>query len=205
MGGHIDVDHHHQVNHLIVGELGNKEVLLYAFDDGDVVAYYTSAIATYCTRKQERRSQTTVPQPFFCDTVGKSAWGLAIHRQSRLIAVSSNLHEVTVFAFALKRKKSDRLETRVPTAESSNRPSQSLCVLEPRELETRLRSRERTWRILLPVGTDGSNLSSISFMDDEDGEAERIAAHDIFGTCWLLDIWRVGSTTIRLPPTSIRL
>jgi len=36
---------------------------------------------------------------FFHENVGKTAWGLAIHEKSRLIAVSSNLREVTVFCF----------------------------------------------------------------------------------------------------------
>lgn len=38
---------------------------------------------------------------FFCENVGISAWGLAVHSASRLIAVSSNHHEITVFAFGL--------------------------------------------------------------------------------------------------------
>ena len=36
---------------------------------------------------------------FFHENVGKTAWGIAIHEKSRLIAVSSNLREVTVFCF----------------------------------------------------------------------------------------------------------
>ena len=37
----------------------------------------------------------------FHENVGSSAWGLAIHSQSRLIAVSSNLKQVSVFAFGV--------------------------------------------------------------------------------------------------------
>lgn len=36
---------------------------------------------------------------FFHENVGCSVWGLAIHAQSRMIAVSSNLKQVTVFSF----------------------------------------------------------------------------------------------------------
>jgi hypothetical protein len=36
---------------------------------------------------------------FFHENVGQSVWGLAIHEQSRLIAVSSNAREVTLFIF----------------------------------------------------------------------------------------------------------
>ena len=38
---------------------------------------------------------------FLHENVGMSAWGLAIHEKSRMIAVSSNLKEVTVFMPAL--------------------------------------------------------------------------------------------------------
>jgi hypothetical protein len=35
---------------------------------------------------------------FFHQNVGASAWGIAIHEHSRLIAVSSNAREITIFA-----------------------------------------------------------------------------------------------------------
>jgi hypothetical protein len=37
---------------------------------------------------------------FFHENVGITAWGLAIHEQSRLLAVGSNHREVTVFMHA---------------------------------------------------------------------------------------------------------
>jgi len=37
----------------------------------------------------------------FHENVGSSAWGLAIHSRSRLMAVSSNLKQVSVFAFGV--------------------------------------------------------------------------------------------------------
>jgi hypothetical protein len=45
---------------------------------------------------------------FFIENVGDSAWGLAIHQQSRLIAASSNKHEVQIFAPALADAEPDR-------------------------------------------------------------------------------------------------
>ena len=41
----------------------------------------------------------------FHANVGISAWGLAINGLSRLVAVSSNLSEVTVFMFGLREEK----------------------------------------------------------------------------------------------------
>jgi hypothetical protein len=34
----------HVINHLVVGNLGDKEILTCTFHDGDVIAYYTQAI-----------------------------------------------------------------------------------------------------------------------------------------------------------------
>lgn len=100
----------HQVNHVAIGDLGLEETLVLAYDDGDVVAYYTAQISKFIQSQQAKArgdplgkgKQPAVAtwnlRPFFHDTVGITAWGIAIHKQSRLIAVSSNYHEVHVFA-----------------------------------------------------------------------------------------------------------
>jgi hypothetical protein len=46
-------------------------------------------------------------RPFFQQNVEISAWGLAIHKNSRLIAVGTNKHNVHVFAFGLTDLDSD--------------------------------------------------------------------------------------------------
>lgn len=90
----------HQVNHLIVGLLGEREILLMAYDDGDVIGYYTKLIEdTIGDSYSPLQSHDLVP--FFHENVGRSAWGLAIHQKSRLIAVGSNAHVATVFMPAL--------------------------------------------------------------------------------------------------------
>lgn len=39
--GYIDNFRPHCVNHMVIGKLGDHEILLLACDDGDVIAYYT--------------------------------------------------------------------------------------------------------------------------------------------------------------------
>ena len=93
------------INHLIVGDLGIEEILLIATDYGEVVAYRTRDIMSAI----ERRSDPGVlniddgdeVRPLWHDNLGDTAWGLAIHSRARMIAASSNSHEVTVFAFGL--------------------------------------------------------------------------------------------------------
>ena len=206
VGGYMNVAKPHQVNHLIIGNLGADEILLLAYDDGDVIAYYTRHIVHHleCLDKRCRRKcpAPKVPQPFFRETVGMTAWGLAIHSQSRLIAVSSNLSEVNVFAFALQPPTSDDLpkhKTRpldVPDNVTSPRTYSGMRALE---LESLLRLRDRPWRILLPLGRTGHNIPCLDFIDDEDGVAEKVAAIDINGSIYILDIWKVGSRPLKIP------
>ncbi|ATZ51126.1 hypothetical protein BCIN_06g05590 [Botrytis cinerea B05.10] len=98
--GYVYTSRPHCVNNMIIGNLGNKEILLFCCDDGDVTAYYTDLLAGELQQTVES-TPSSIPigstQPFFLENVGISAWGLAIHQKSRLIAVSSNNQEVVVF------------------------------------------------------------------------------------------------------------
>jgi hypothetical protein len=203
--GYTDHCHGHQVNHLMVGQLGNLEILLMCFDDGDVVAYYTHHIAEYvreyiarmlraAPHTQAGLASSPEPGPFFHDSVGKSAWGLAIHAKSRLIAISSNLAEVTVFAFALQNSRSTpqlSAETEINWPPNGVWDGPRACMLE-----SLMRSRDRSWRIVLPLPTTGSNVPSISFFDDKDGNAECVVAADILRQLWMLRIWKVDPSNV---------
>jgi len=184
---------------MIVGNLGDLEVVFFCLDDGDVGAYYTHTIARYITAKQEHRHQArgsspshlTPPVQFFLDNVSSSAWGLAVHEKSRLLAVSSNLHEVTVFAFALNHgPHNPGPSCDGAVQDTSPKLPSNVSALQ---LERHFASRTRTWKIILPLGVNGHNVPTISFCDDEDGNAEKVVALDIYGSTWILDIWRVGS------------
>lgn len=207
--GHVNPACPHEVNHMVIGDLGAKEILLIARDNGDVVAWYTHTIARYIEARTawERSSHdrtrhansTKPPSPthFFADNVGLSAWGLAIHTKSRIIAVSSNTSEVTVFAFALR---DDAVNTQFEHTPMGN------CSREPLDheqgnsdednFEDSFGTRQRTWKIIITFGREASNLPSISFCDDADGNADRIAAIDIQGYLWIADIWKIGTRRI---------
>ena len=105
--GHLNPHRPHSVNNVIVGNLGEQEVVLCGCDDGDVLAFYTDALARAVERREgfdeteEAKKVADEVQPFFHVNVRLSAWGLSIHEKARMIAISSNMHEITVFAFAL--------------------------------------------------------------------------------------------------------
>lgn len=225
VGGYLDRLRPHQFNHLVIGELGHHEVLLGATDDGDVIAYYTHRIAKHierCGSKNDRPSSPRrnltrgIPKAFFHENVGISAWGLAIHKQSRLIAVSTNHHEITVFAFALAEKQrnnepeeikrsEDEGWTWLPhdphiTATAHMQTNRSAHRKAAWKLQKHLKSRNRNWRILLSLPSDAENLPNVAFCDDEDGNADKVAAVDIGGVLWMVDIWLIASRVVRVPP-----
>ena len=84
--GDIDPDRPHDINSLTIGELGCEEVLVSAHDDGDVCVWYTRDLSRMALR----------------DNVGRSAWGVTIHKERRLLAVSSNTHDITVFELGVR-------------------------------------------------------------------------------------------------------
>ncbi|CAH0049591.1 unnamed protein product [Clonostachys solani] len=202
VGGVLDPSCGHAINHIITGHLGHEEIVLAAHDDGDVTAYKTKDVADYVlAAKQAAESTTPVkdsqsapnhgkrprPRQFFHENVGKSAWGLAIHQQSRLIAISSNRWEVTVFAFALY----DGTSGQRPASASDERRD---------DVEAWVRQRQRTWRIVILLGREVDNLPNVCFLNDKEGNAEKVCAIDINGSIWIADIWKPLQPAYQIPP-----
>ncbi|KAI1435351.1 hypothetical protein GGR50DRAFT_703148 [Xylaria sp. CBS 124048] len=217
VGGYLDTRFPHQINHMIIGNLGEAEVLLLSFDDGDVVAYYTSHFeaALFAIEHGEARRDTINVKPFFLQNVGKSAWGLAIHQKSRLMAIGTNLREVHVFAFAL----SDPLHT---CSQDEYEPVQAPYVDEEflvirkdvlgeiktiasalgtdindsqanlHDIKPLSHRRERGYRIILETGCQGNNIPNVAFSEDPYGDAVGVVAIDITGNMWVLDLWSTG-------------
>lgn len=87
--------------------LGQDEIILITCDDGDVVGYRTEEIQRVVDRRREASNDEDEVfaeesvRTFLHRNVGASAWGLAIHQEARMIAISANTHKVTVIAYAL--------------------------------------------------------------------------------------------------------
>ncbi|KUL91803.1 hypothetical protein ZTR_01338 [Talaromyces verruculosus] len=95
----------HGINNILVDDLGRDEILLLATDSGNVCGYHVENIFSCIESTKLRGEKDTILNPridpFFCENVGLSAWGLAVHKFARLIAVAANTGTITVFAFAL--------------------------------------------------------------------------------------------------------
>lgn len=154
------------------------------YDNGDVVAYDVRDVSAEVLRIGKLRSMAarkgsvlpaqprSTTKPFLHENVGKSAWGLAVHRQSRLIAVSSNHREITVFAVALH---GDHVGS--ATCEG--------CT----DVKKQVQQRRRTWHIVIALGHDAANIPNVSFLEDEHGDADKVCGMDISGKAWVADIW----------------
>lgn len=216
LGGTIDIRKRGQsINHLICGMLGDKEIVVAACDNGDVFAFYTDSMADLIFRtprppkqdlmipdndkgrgkgkaKTTRGDVPAPPQPFFHSNVGKSAWGLAVHQKSRLIAVSSNLSEVTVFAPSLSGTRGipGSSVTAGSRRESGQDGDSDNDTRNSKSAEEFVRKRQRNWRIIIGFGQSASNMPNISFLDDKQGNAEKVCAVDIDGSAWIGNIWK---------------
>lgn len=212
--GHIDQGSGHEINNMIIGDLGDLEVIVAAYDDGDVVGYYTHTIAAMIENSARRHkgwmSTPRPPREFFHAAVGASAWGLALHKKSRLLAVSCNLLEITVFAFSLRGPGDSSGEPGAsPTTTfldydmspmEDRSPLLASAGLTANALQRHLRRRTRDWRIVLTQpGRNGANIPSVDFLDDEYGEADKVVAVDVTGCCWMHSIWSLGANITQVP------
>ncbi|PSS03638.1 hypothetical protein BD289DRAFT_478469 [Coniella lustricola] len=226
--GHINPDCPDEINDMSVGELGDKEILVAVRDNGDVNAWYIDTIAQdarSAIAKNPNGEPATFTdrlpssKHFFTNNVGASAWGIAIHKKSRLIAIASNTKEITIFAFAIDDQGPGTQDAFLPThvecasdakAEYVEDPFDGSCtyaqvsmnLLKAKKLpllQQRFRTRQRTWRIMIPLGNQASNIPSLTFCEAVDGNADRIAAIDILGCLYIADIWKVGTRPVRIP------
>lgn len=113
--------------------------------------------------------------------------------------MSSNKHEVTVFAFATSDNERGLSSSEVvdswKTAAQRRKDDDSPRVWSGQtalELERHFQSRTRNWRIVLPFGLEGHNSPNIAFCDMPDGNADKVVAVDVRGNTWILDIWKIG-------------
>ncbi|EDU46468.1 conserved hypothetical protein [Pyrenophora tritici-repentis Pt-1C-BFP] len=148
-GPGIFADNHRSINRILVDYLGNEEILLLARDDGDVVGYRTEEIH----RALERRTTKDEPASeddihcFLLRNVGASAWGLAVHREARIIAISANTHCITVIAYALALRDAD------PTRETEN-----VFTLQARGNIPSITFNDESGNFLLSCSIDGETI-----------------------------------------------
>ena len=177
--GYIDEQSPQTANYITVKQFGDEEILLATCDSGDVVGYHIRAIEKALPQSPSPVTDTN-PQcfyrdpfrqlfvsPFFHENVGLSAWGVDVHSTARLIAVSSNTHNIIIFSFALsssgdgQMEMLDRFEL-LDRVQLFSRLSSKWTV----ELDIRSRDRNLVWALL--GHTD--NIPHVSFFNGQVSE-----------------------------------
>ncbi len=195
--GYIDDYHYpHAVNNLLIADLGEQEVLACVCDDGDVVVYHTRTIFDTLKRTSKPRQDDAKTyheiRPFFIDNVGLSAWGLAVHTASRMLAVSSNTGNITVFAFALTKtldpdeaeSSQSNLDQGFSDSSHDDLWSSKLESFTDQILEPTPPDRSSNQRITLTG--NNTNIPNIAFGDSE---GRYLLSTDISGLMVGWDIW----------------
>ncbi|KAL9615921.1 MAG: hypothetical protein Q9160_009147 [Pyrenula sp. 1 TL-2023] len=191
----------HAINHLIVGDLGNDEILLLCTDSGNVAAYSTRSIKTAIDRKTADKwvfIDDGGVRAFFSQAVDKSAWGLAVHKTARLIAVSCNASDpdddehmnasVTVFAFSLVKPGSGNDATEAVATEEDNFDDVQLQEWFPKT--GTLDPKDRGKNITIYRAYHESNIPSIAFLNNGvDPYGEWILSTDIDGKMLLTKVF----------------
>lgn len=188
--GYIDPGHPHAVNHLVVGDVGNEEILVATCDDGDVVGYSTRHILNAIEIEYDVEPLLFEPvRPFFKRNVGASAWGIAIHKASRLIGISSNTKQIVVFAFAVgQRSPSDDLSS--PGNDLADDLDTDPGSVDWKQVATGSPDcRSRNQEIVLKGHSH--NIPSIAFCNTKDDPIGRyLVSTDISGLTYVWDVWK---------------
>ncbi|KAI9843043.1 MAG: hypothetical protein M1837_006674 [Sclerophora amabilis] len=191
--GYIDERSPHGINNLVVDDLGDEEILACVCDDGDVVAFYTRGILNAIQRQSEldvpSEADVNNVRAFFVENVGKSAWGLAIHKAHRMIAVSSNTTKITVFVFGLAEQDSN---SDADPSDGTGFPS--FTTSRARQSVPRKTSKypqtHRSSNVRIILDGHGKNIPSIGFYNGETPSEETwLVSTDIEG--WMM-VWNVG-------------
>lgn len=179
--GHLDLRHPHTINNLVVQFLGNEEVIATVRDDGDVDAFLVRHIVQAIERRAEAASELSVRgeeiRSFFQSNVGKSAWGLAIHAQARILATSANTHEVRVFKFGLLQSEDDEAsgQSDGPDFEVHNAQGGS--------------SQDRKTDVTYQILNGEANIPYISFCNTgDDPQGRWLLTTDVAGICQVMDL-----------------
>ncbi len=190
--GYIDIRHPHAVNNLLVADLGEEEIIACVCDDGDVLAYHTRAVSNAVERRSTLDaigySDDYSPKPFFNENVGLSAWGLAVHKAGRMIAVSANTHEITVFAFALSPENAGSEDDEL--THTRNEPLGHSTWISDSERLQAISPSERTDNLRIVLRGHRNNVPNIALCNtDQDREGRWLVSTDIDGEMLVWDIW----------------
>ncbi|KAL9027172.1 MAG: hypothetical protein Q9196_004270 [Gyalolechia fulgens] len=195
LSGYIDPANSHSINHLIVADLGIEELVIAACDDGDVVAYTTRSIRKEIEHRApgDYRSPDIISRlrPFFVNNVGMSAWGIAVHKEARMIAISSNSTKINVFVFALSDSSGGKYDAQ---DDEDDLDSDLMSCLPAQEWiqTTSPNHHDRSRNIEIVLSAHWNNIPNVAFFNPanpSDGDIFLVST-DIDGTTYIWSVWQ---------------
>ena len=136
-----------------------------------------------CITKSECR-------PFLLENVGRSAWGLAIHQEARLIAASANTRDIMIFAFALGHGSSAGSDSDI----SDEFADMDLIKenMDWNRVDGPYDSEQRySKNLIIRLSGHITNIPSIAFCDGEgDQTGKYLVSTDIYGSIFVWDVWQ---------------
>lgn len=203
--GYIDPTSPRNANFIVVRDLGEEEILLLACDNGDVLGFRTRTIEKAIQERgpADDPSKKYIIAPFFHENVGASAWGLDVHSEERIIAVSSNTHKIILFAFALERENGEESRGRKFSFEQQEAETlefnKSASCPESARLSTHWKlptgkndySQRNNINFAWSLDSHDDNIPAIAFWNSEStgGNEIYLASVDIGGKTVLWDVW----------------
>jgi hypothetical protein len=223
--GCISPEFPHAINNILVDDLGRDEVLLLATDSGNVCGYHVESIFSALERAKANGEKRPLRDPhidaFFSENVGKSAWGLAVHKLARLIAVTANTGLITVFAFALvdaNSESSDISEGPLDFLDDYRDYGQTWLNVENNgqflQFRRLMPDRYRSRNVRLTYTGHFANIPSVSFFNcDLDPNGTWMVSTDIDNKLLIWKIWEglgpfnafhFGDVTVESFPQTLR-
>ncbi|KAI9742043.1 MAG: hypothetical protein M1834_000433 [Cirrosporium novae-zelandiae] len=190
--GYINPDMPHLINQIAVANLGNEEILVCVRDDGNAAAYYTRPIQLAVEENNRSEEQLQMldtkylGKPFFSVCVNSSAWGISVHTEARMIAISCNDSTISVFAFALGKNGSFEWSHR-----SEHEDFYGFMTLDSSTPGVRGLFMERSKPLRMILRGHKTNIPSISFCNSlyHDPKGTFLASLDIDSNLFLWNIW----------------
>jgi hypothetical protein len=174
--------HAHGINRMLVSEFGEDEVISTAHDEGDYIVATVKSVARAIGAVErgdisEHEAAIKYIRYVHRSNVGDSAWGLATHKQARLLAVSANHPKIFVYIPALVRQAGATTEVNV----------------------SRMLDRQ------MSLSGHENNVPSIAFCNTgADPDGQYLISTDIDGSIMIWDIWkRQGIKKITVSVTGI--
>ncbi|KAL8845975.1 MAG: hypothetical protein Q9221_008894 [Calogaya cf. arnoldii] len=195
--GYIDPTYPHSINQLVVADLGLEELVIAVTDDGDVVAYTTRSIRddlnSHGLAYNTPCFQSAI-KPYFIRNVHNSAWGVAVHREARMIAVSSNSAKIHVFAFALGHLSSDSSDESMTHHGAGLHLLSSLDGPEWVRVEKKdsLMPSDRSRNLELILEKHWTNVPNLAFYNPCSSYTDDIflVSTDIHGVTYIWNVWK---------------